>query len=846
MKDAINADQREKLKDLFEAAISLSGAERDEFLLDVVATEHAALEGELRRLISYHDQTGMFLEGVATIPLSAFVGGQLVGRRYRVVRQIGRGGMGEVYEVVDSEIKETIALKTIRRDSTIEDANLLQELQLARKVTHPNVCRVYDIGRHSEPDGDILFLTMELLDGETLATRLKEKGPLDYQTALALCRQVAAGIDSAHECGIIHRDLKPANIMFTTKGRVVITDFGLARQRFARGDSSVTQASRLIGTPAYMAPELLEGGRATTASDIYSLGIILHEVLTGRRPTEVGDGFPPIRDTWKPVIQKALSRDPSQRFQTASELILSLMDSESTPTAQVQRPSLQPRRLAFISDRVAKSISLRTMCIVSVALALLAGAIWSRRFFDVETGSSNQKVVVLPFENLNGPEQENMVKGFTDLLTSRLSEVLSIRVISGTSARQAAGLNLSVPEIAKALGADIVVEGSVQQSAQHVRVSVRLVQASTDSLLWADELENEQSDVLFLEASLALAVARKLSTALTAKEQQRLATPETVSSAAQDAYLKGWTALEKQTHEETVAAIGHFKEAVRLDPKYARAHAMLSHAYWYLGAGLNGLSRAASEQMAREEAESALRYDPDLPRAHAAKAQIHFYFDWNWNSADHEFLSAVALNPSDADGNQQYGWFLAARGRLDEALTHMRRARELDPLSASRRSPVAAVLYYAGRYEEAAKELDEWIQINPGNITAHFGLARVRAAQGRTKDALDQLELAKSNAAYVRAELARVHAQAGNVPSAVAILSELEELRRRSPDQISPDTLAIVYSQLGRTDEALNLIEQAYAERTPGVVWLGVDPRFKPLRNQERFIRVLQQVGLTP
>jgi serine/threonine protein kinase len=275
-------DQWEKLKHLFDTALNLSDQEREAFLQGISA-EDPELCANLKRLIEQHEAAGNFLGGDNTVPLGTFVPGQTVAGRYRIVRQLGRGGMGEVHEALDTALDEKIALKTVRQDAAVDSAigtRLIQELQLTRKVTHPNVCRVHDIGRHIGTDGNIIFFTMELLHGETLAARLEREGKLTPEVTLSIARRIADGLDAAHACGIVHRDLKPSNIMATDGGRIVIMDFGLARDSEYASGGFASRESRLFGTPGYISPEQVAGGRATGASDIYAFGVVLHEMLS--------------------------------------------------------------------------------------------------------------------------------------------------------------------------------------------------------------------------------------------------------------------------------------------------------------------------------------------------------------------------------------------------------------------------------------------------------------------------------------------------------------------------------------------------------------------------------------
>ena len=365
-----NPEQWNRHKDLLETTLELSDDARLEFL-ERVRAEDPTVHKELVALLAKQEAARTFLKpDPPTFGMS-----EIVADRYRVVRLLGRGGMGEVYEVVDSQIDEPVALKTVRHDAALDRtavSRLIHELQLARRVTHPNVCRVFDVGRHSQPSGEVLFFTMELLRGQTLATRLKKRGPIPPEEVLSIAREVAEGITAAHAQGIVHRDLKPGNIIVEDSGRVVITDFGLARQD-GRGDAtSFTKSGRLIGTIAYMAPEQLVGGKATKASDIYSFALVLHEIVTGRRPSDDHETGPTksLPPGWSEVMDAALHPDPQHRPTTAHELVMNLAEgSTATKVAGELKTSSAPRaRIRRLRVGAAVVVSLVLLLLIGVAV----------------------------------------------------------------------------------------------------------------------------------------------------------------------------------------------------------------------------------------------------------------------------------------------------------------------------------------------------------------------------------------------------------------------------------------------------------------------------------------------
>ena len=754
---------------------------------------------------------------------------------------LGKGAFGTVFRAWDPRLTKEVALKVLRSRHPLDagSAALTEARRLAR-IRHPHVVSVFGADVF---EGNVGFW-MELIRGITLEQQLRRNGALGPAEATSLGIAMAQALAAVHGSGVVHGDVKARNIMREDGGRYVLTDFGASSDL---GTLTGDVDAAIIGTPLYMAPEVLRGARPSHASDIYSLGVLLFHCVTRQYPVNgatmadvaaahdrgtrryLRDVRPDLPTSFVQVVERALASDPAARFATAGAFEGALVGLAPA------KPSVSRRTLVGV-------------LMAGAAIAVAAVASWLSRGTPpapLAVPSEIRTVAVLPFDHNGTPADESFSRGFTDLLTARLCEVASLRVVSQTSARQVRARSLVLPEVARVLGADAVVEGSIQSSAGRVRVDARLVHAGTDAVIWTKSFESGVGDILKMQAELALAVGQQLRQALTVTEQQRLATMDTTSREAQDAFLRGWAALESQSVDGAREAVRQFKAAIGLDPNYARAHAVLSHAYWLLGVGLTAMPRSESQDLAVAAARRALQLDPNLPRAHAALAQVHFYFDWDWKNAGAEFEKAIALNPSDADAHQQYGWFLAALGRLEPALGQMKRARELDPLSNSRRSPVAAVLYYDRRYNDAIAELDQMLAITPAFRPAHFGLARAYAGQNRTAEALRHLAEARTDSPAYLAELGRVHAQAGNVAEATTLLRTLEARRAASPELVPLDALAILHAALGHTNQALEMVEEAYRQRAPILVWLKVDPRYDSLRTQPRFISVLKAMGLT-
>jgi eukaryotic-like serine/threonine-protein kinase len=779
---------------------------------------------------------------------------------FEVRERIGAGGFGTVYRAWDPSLRTHVALKLLHPDlpsSRDREDSLVEEAQRLAQVRHPNVIVVRGADRHR----GLVGFWMELIRGRTLDEVMQARGVFGAREAGLIGIDMCQALAAVHHSGLVHGDLKARNVMREEGGRHVLMDFGAALELRA---AAARASHSLVGTPAYMAPEVLAGDPVTPQSDIYSLGVLLFHLVSNEFPVHgasteelrtahrngerrrLRDVRPDLPSVFVQAVERALSPDPSARFGSAGAMEDALQATLSQKIAPAARTAGERKESA--SGRVVPRRTVVTLAGLA-AVGLVAAIAWLLPLLRVPAGESAriQTIAVLPFANLGGPEQQYFSDGMTELLITTLSELTSLRVISRTSVMQYQRSQKRLPEIARELRADAVVEGSILRSGDRVRLTAKLVHAASDTAIWGESLERTgaEMDPFALQTELVRSLAGRIRLSTTPREQQRLASAPRIDPAAQEEYLKGTAALEVMTPTSARKAVVHLESAVRLDPNYARAYAALSHAYWYLGSGLGLLTRKESYDRAREAAERALRLDPDLPRAHAALAQLKFYDQWDWTGASAEFRRAVELNPSDADARQQYGWFLAATGKLDEALDQMHRARELDPLSPSRRSPLAAVLYYSGRHAEAVEELRLALRANPELAAAHAGLGRAYAAQRRFAEAITELESASlADLPAAAMERARVYAEAGDRDRAVRTVREVEQRSKAGATPVSPVALASVYVALGEENRAFEHLDTAIDERDAGLVWLKVDPRFAPLRTHPRFAALVKRIGL--
>ena len=750
---------------------------------------------------------------------------------YRIAGKLGEGGMGVVYRAEDLSLQRTVALKFLSPhalDDSGAKERFQREARAAASLDHPNVCTVYEIGEH---DGQA-FLAMAFIDGQTVKEKIAER-PLKLDEALDIAIQAGEGLRAAHEKGIVHRDIKSANLMVTPEGNVKVMDFGLAQ---LAGQSGLTKSRTTLGTAAYMSPEQAQHQPVDRRADIWSLGVVLYEMVTGRLPftgeheaavlysiihsapepiTAVRVGVPATLDR---VVAKAMAKLPGERYQHVADLLVDLRAVQKG--LPVSAPPLSTRRNVLVA---AGGLG-------AVALAAVIGLNRTR-------SQRIASLVVLPLENHTGdPEQEYFVDGMTDALTTDLSKIGSLRMISRHTAMQYKGSKKPLKEIARELNVDAVVGGSVARDARRVRVSAQLIDAATDQNLWADSYERELAGILALQGEVARAIAGKVRVTLRPEEQTRLAQSRKVNPETYEAYLKGLFWMNKGTPEAFDKAVAFFQEAVDKDPADPLAYAGL--AIGYVTAGHLSDSPDYRVPRARAAAERALQLDDSLADAHLALGVIEGYRDFRWEAAERRMRRALEINPNFSLGHFQMAWLHWLYGRFDEAIAAGKRARELDPLS---------VIYHwvidfyrmAGRHEEAIAECRRALEANPKLFIPRFILAETYSDQGKHDEAIAEFKKAAAIAPPLKGYLALGYAKAGRSEEARKVLSELESMKLTG---WTAWWRASIHVLLGDKDEAFRLLNFE-----PHHDWLsavGFLAEFKPLRSDPRFHALVKRINV--
>ena len=786
---------------------------------------------------------------------------------YEITSALGAGGMGEVYRAKDTRLGRDVAIKILPKGMSSDLARkqrLEREAKIISGLNHPNICVLHDIGHQDGID----YLVMECVEGETLANRLA-KGPLPSEQILEYGIQLSDALDQAHRNGTTHRDLKPGNIMLTTGGRAKVLDFGLAKQLAeTEGPFAMDQGPTLefttkygapLGTYAYMSPEQALGRQVDSRTDLFSFGTTLYEMATGKRPFEGKtsielcdailhrEPIPPkqlngsIPDKLQEIILKCLEKNLNLRYHSAAEV--------GTDLRRMQRDSdfrqgYSGHRQILPGVGSHRNITNWTIGAVITLFLVLGITLWIRHVVGTPATAPGEihSLAVLPLKNLSADSsQEYFADGTTLDLITTLTKIGNLSVISWTSVRGYKNTTKSLPEIAKELNADAVIDGSVQRFGDRVKITIELVRARGDRSLWAQSYDRELRDILRLQEEVAGTIAREVRVALTPQDHARLSGTHSVDPEAYLLYTQGRSLMQRWTPETFRDARESFRQAIQKDPNYALAYAGLAETY------LTGdnLDPKVSVPLARAAAAKALALDDTVSDAHVATAQLKYIEDWDWNGAEREFKRAIELNPGDTLAHHLYSHLLLTMGRNEESLKESELYVRLDPLMPAAYDHMGFQYLSMGQYEAAVEAYRKPQLLDPKWESSHQVLGDAYRLRGMSQQALSEYEraLAVNKSGPESADALRRAFEKGGWKGYWD--KSLEGLLEKSNrEYISPYSIAILCARLGDKRNAFRYLDKAYANHDAGLTSIKLDRDFDLLHDDPRYVALLKKMGL--
>ena len=768
--------------------------------------------------------------------------------------------MGVVYRARDTHLDRPVAIKMLPTQVAADPERkrrLAQEAKAASALNHPNILHIYDIDSANGVD----FIAMEFVEGKALNTLIGRVG-LPLRDLLKIGVQIADALSAAHAAGIVHRDIKPSNIMVTETGLVKILDFGLAKQSDrAQDDETVTESPRteegtVVGTLAYMSPEQAEGKKLDARSDIFSFGVMLYEMVTGRRafqreskaatlsailrdePVVMREMAPNVPASIEQLTTRCLRKEVVRRVQSMADVKVTLeeiQDEVRTDPSGSQARALTasartPRRKFLLVG------SLLAMAAVGLVVAIVSGVLTSGR-------GTVDSIAVLPFENATGdPSLDHLTDGITESLINTFGQISAWKVIARTATASFRTPHPDLPAIGQKLKVKTVVVGRMVRKGEGWAVSAELVETGSGRHLWGGQYEGAVSEMVSVSATMSREIVDTLHLRLTLGEQQRLVKRHTQNAEAYQLFSKGHFYLNKRTQEGINRAIDYYQQALEKDPKYALAWTDLASCYILL-AGVKPPSEMYPKALGAVI--HAIEIDNMLGEAHAVLGYIKLQYEWDWPGTEQEYKRALELSPSYANAYSMYASYLGAMGRAGEAIDATRRAQELDPVSLGIGNAVGFQLYLAHRYDEAIEQYRRTLDMDRNYAPTHINMSQALIQKGKYQEAIAELKAGLNEVdAGAMIELGRAHVLAGEKEEALKLFSRVNELSAKR--YVSPYFLAVADVSLGNREKALDLLEKAFQDRSWPMIFLNVDPRFDSLRSMPRFEELIKRLHFSP
>ena len=840
----------QRVEELFHATAQLAAADRAVFL-NKECGEDNELRREVESLVAASEGENSFIEEPAlNLGMKILAVGQkqsLVGRsigHYKIFRLLGEGGMGEVYLAEDRTLERNVALKFLS-DGLADDKwareQLTKEARAVARLENPNICAVYGL----EQIGEQNFIVMQYVEGETLASLLR-KEPLGFDRALDLAEQIAGALAAAHARGIIHSDVKPQNIVVTLEGQAKVLDFGLAK--FARRNQSaafgagdqMSHDGPIIGTVAYMSPEQARGEKLDCRTDVFSFGIVLHEMFGGKNPflretceetfsaiitTEPTHFKEPLPSALAGIGQKCLEKGAESRYETAAELLIDL------------------RRLRKGRERAAVIGWRRYLQYYAVASVLLLLLFIGGGDYAYRKATTVHSLAVLPIVNESG-DQKYLSDGLSRSLFDRFSYLSRLKVKMPTEVR-----SRQIDQIVqqgRELNVEAVLVGDVFKQDDGLQLHMRMLNTSDGKISWEKTFALKSADTFAMQDDITRDVTSALGMWLIGNEKKSLTHHQTDNQEALSAYMRGRYYWTRRDRDNIQIAIKYFDQAIDLDPSFAEAYAGLADCYVLSSSVLYGpMKPAEAIEKASYNARKAIELNATLPEAHTSMGTINLKYNWDWKEAERDYQLATNLDPNYAPARFWYANLLIVLGRPDDAIREAAIGKSLDPYAHVSMMNYARTLYYARRFDEAAESLNELLQEDAEYAQGLHMLAWVRIQQRRFGDAIILLEkLHAKDPLHSSAALGLAYGKAGKRTDALKMIQELDEFARER--SIPPLEKALVHIGLGELDEAFEGLEQAYRDRVPNLAYLTTDPIYDDLRKDARFNDLARRVGLLP